>query len=89
MVLGAVAIADVILTACFSGQIIAKLLVSVPGPSIETFEDLARHPELKVIVWERAFFHTLAEQAREDGKLINPIEPRNLNAKDGTRTQVN
>ena len=82
-------IVDVILIACFSGQIIARLLVSLPGPSINTFENLAKHPDLKVIVWERTFFHTLAEQAREDGKLINLIEPRNLNSKkDGARNQV-
>ena len=66
---------SMVLTASFSGSIIAKLLVRVPPKTIDTLEDLRARPELKILVWKDSAMHMQFQNlVKGDKGMLNRIE---------------
>ena len=71
-----------IFTVCFSGQIISNLLVKSTGLNIKTLEDLARQPDVKVIVFENSNFHKFLLNTNNGKGLVNKIDARDMSHMD-------
>ena len=74
--------ASFIVSVCFSGQIIANLLVKKTSESIKSLEDLAKRPEITVITWENANFHQFLLRTNNGKGLINKLDARDLSSLD-------